>query len=396
MLDRVEFQGEGRDAHIGVRYVLDERTGGQTAFKRDEVLTVPLYGLGIDNEMVDVFGKHGFIFKGDATKSIGMIGSLRNHTVDAFFGRRTYTGIERSGTFNAIYQQLLRDGNDQMNTGLSFTYFDYTVEHTLKRGSFTAVSGLRVDHEMDLGTFASPRLHLKYDLGPLSALRASAGHGWRTANPFVENASVLASSRTVIVEGQLGAERSWNFGIGALHKFKWLQRKWAFGLDAYRTEFTDQVVADMDRSAHQLVLYMLNGPSYANTVQADMQVELARPLQLKLAYRWYDARTTYDGRLLARPFVPEHRAMRDVCRTSLRTTRHMGRTIAAPRTKCCMRNSHASWARWRSISGERTCSTTCNTCRSSRQMTPSVRTLTPPSSGAPPMVACSMAGFGIP
>ena len=334
ILDRVQFEGDGRDAHLGVRYVLDERTGGQSAFRRGEVPEVPLYGLGIDNEMVDVFGKHGFIFKNDPTRSIGMIGAIRRHTVEAFFGNRTYNGTEESGSFSAIYQQLLGDGNDQVKAGLTFSYADYTeqyedsafgrtervpgafVEHTLKRGSFTAVSGLRVDHNTAFGTFVSPRLHLKQDLGPLTALRGSAGSGWRTANPYVENATALASARTVIVTEDLEAEQSWNFGIGFLHKFKWHQRKWAVGADAYRTQFTQQLVADLDRSAHELVLSNLHGSSFANTVQADLQVELFRALQLKLAYRWYDTRTTYHGVELQRPFVPEHRAMADLAFTS--------------------------------------------------------------------------------
>ena len=50
-----------------------------------------------------------------------------------------------------------------------------------------------------------------------------------------------------VFDGPLGFERSWNTGISLLHKFKWFGKKWSLGLDAYRSDFTDQVVADMDR-----------------------------------------------------------------------------------------------------------------------------------------------------
>ncbi|MBK9195961.1 MAG: TonB-dependent receptor [Flavobacteriales bacterium] len=334
ILDRVEYQGDGSDAHFGVRYVLDDRRGGQVSRDEDVGPAIPRYQVGISNELVDVFAKGGFVFKNNPTRSIGLIGNFRQHTLDAQFGNRIHMGQEHSGSFSAIFQQLLRDGNDQVKAGLTFNYADFTeqyidstfgrteripgafAEHTLKRGSFTAVSGLRFDMNDHYGNFLSPRLHLKYDLGPLTALRASGGSGWRSANPYVENASALASSRTVVVEESLNAERSWNVGVALTHKFKWMQRKWAFNVDAYRTEFTDQVVADMDASAHELRLYNLRGASYATTVQADLQVELVRPLQLKVAYRWYDARTTYSGQLLSRPFVPEHRAMADLAFTS--------------------------------------------------------------------------------
>ena len=334
ILDRVEYQGDGSDAHFGVRYVLDDRRGGQVSRDEDVGPAIPRYQVGISNELVDVFAKGGFVFKNNPTRSIGLIGNFRQHTLDAQFGNRIHMGQEHSGSFSAIFQQLLRDGNDQVKAGLTFNYADFTeqyidstfgrteripgafAEHTLKRGNFTAVSGLRFDMNDHYGNFLSPRLHLKYDLGPLTALRASGGSGWRSANPYVENASALASSRTVIVEESLNAERSWNVGVALTHKFKWMQRKWAFNVDAYRTEFTDQMVADMDASAHELRLYNLRGASYATTVQADLQVELVRPLQLKVAYRWYDARTTYSGQLLSRPFVPEHRAMADLAFTS--------------------------------------------------------------------------------
>lgn len=334
ILDRVQYEGNGSDAHIGIRYVHDERTGGEVRRDADVGPAIPRYGVNILNEMVDLFAKGGFVFRNDATRSMGFIGNLRQHTVDATFGIRNHQGKEHSGSVSAIYQQLLRDGNDQLKAGLSFNYADFSeqyrdslfgrteripgafAEHTLKRGAFTAVSGLRFDMNDRYGNFLSPRLHLKYDLGPLTALRASGGHAWRSANPFVENAGALASSREVIIPADLDAERSWNFGVAFTHKFKWLQRKWAFNVDAYRTEFTHQVVADLDANAHELRIYNLDGPSYANTVQADLQVEIVRPLQLKVAYRWYDARTTYGGELLQRPFVPEHRAMADLAFTS--------------------------------------------------------------------------------
>jgi outer membrane receptor for ferrienterochelin and colicins len=132
----------------------------------------------------------------------------------------------------------------------------------------------------------------------------------------VENASALASSRNVVVEGPLGMERSWNFGASFLHKWKWGRRKWTFGLDAYRSEFTDQVVSDLDRGPRTLAIYMLHGKSYANSLLTDVQVALSHQLDAKLSYRWYDVRTTYDGVLRERPFTPMHRGLADLAYTS--------------------------------------------------------------------------------
>ncbi|MBK9760350.1 MAG: TonB-dependent receptor [Flavobacteriales bacterium] len=330
IIDRWLQQRGKRTTQVIARYVTDRRDGGNTdAHVRGEGPGGRHYNVGIKNEMGDVIAKNGWILR-DSTKSIGILTSFRNHTVSSNFGDRGYEGAQLSGYANVVYQQLIGKGNDQVKTGGSFQYDAYKesfqdsafsrvermpgvfAEYTRSRNRFTIVAGVRGDFNSAYGNTVSPRLHVKYDLGPLTALRLSAGHGFRSANPLVENASALASSRNVVVEGLLGMERSWNFGASLLHKWKWFRKKWAFTLDVYRSEFTDQVVADLDRSPRTLAIYMLDGSSYANSLLADVQMELSRTLQGKVSYRWYDVRSTYDGVLRERPFTPMHRGLVDL------------------------------------------------------------------------------------
>jgi outer membrane receptor for ferrienterochelin and colicins len=330
IMDRWMQRTAKRTTQVIARYVTDARDGGNTdAHVPSEGPDGRHYRVHIGNEMGDVIAKNGWILR-DSTKSIGILTSFRNHTVSSDFGDRGYEGSQLSGYANVVYQQLLRKGNDQLKTGASFQYDAYDerfrdsafsriermpgvfAEYTRSRNRFTLVAGLRADLNSVYGEAVSPRLHVKYDLGPLTTVRLSVGHGFRSANPLVENASALASSRNVIVEGPLGMERSWNLGGSILHKWKWLGRKWALGVDAYRSEFTHQVVADLDRSPRTLAIYMLHGRSYANSVLVDVQVELSHTVRAKASYRWYDVRTTYDGVLRERPFTPMHRGLVDL------------------------------------------------------------------------------------
>jgi outer membrane receptor for ferrienterochelin and colicins len=331
VMDRWMHRTERHNTQLMFRYVDDVREGGQaTMGGAQEASGMPLYRIDIRNELFDVLGRHGFIFKNDPTRSIGLLFSGRRHDVSSLYGTRGYSGRQNSFYGNAVYQQLLGKGTDQVKTGLSFQYDDYAeafrdstygrteqmpgifAEYTRHRGPFTLVAGMRADANSVFGNVASPRLHLKFDPGALTTIRVSAGHAFRTALPLVENASVLASSREVVVEGTLGMERAWNMGASFLHKFKWLDRKWAFGIDAYRTTFTEQVVTDLDRHPGSIVFYGLQGASFANSALADLQVELSRVWQLKTSYRFYDVRTTYDGELRARPFTPAHRGLIDL------------------------------------------------------------------------------------
>ncbi|MBK8499860.1 MAG: TonB-dependent receptor [Flavobacteriales bacterium] len=337
VMDRWMHQGERKSGQAALRVVSDERIGGQSAEHVGEhAMHQPngLYRIDATNRIVDAFGKHGWVFENDATKSIGIIGAVRRHEVANRYGVRSYDGVQQSAYASMVYQQLLGDGNDQVKAGLSFQFDEYEetfindvapaidmgrtermpgvfAEHTLKRDRLTLVSGLRVDANDIFGTVASPRVHAKYDIGPLTTARVSVGRGFRTANPLVENAAVMASSRRVVID-PLNMERAWNFGASVLHKFKWIERKWAVGIDAYRTQFEDQVVSDLDRDPRTIAIYMLDGPSYSNSLLADVQVEITRTLLLKTSYRYYDVRTTYDGRLLERPYTPTHRGLIDL------------------------------------------------------------------------------------
>ena len=330
VMDRWMQRTEKRTTQVVARYVADVRNGGHTsAHQRGEGPSGRHYAVDISNEMADLIAKNGWILR-DSTKSIGLLASYRNHNVSSAFGDRDYDGSQQSVYANVVYQQLLRKGNDQLKTGAGFQFdrfaetfqdsaFDRVermpglfAEYTRQRKDFTLVGGLRADFNSFYGNALSPRVHMKYDLGPLTALRFSLGHAFRSANPMVENSAALASSRRVVVEGALGMERSWNTGVSLLHKWKWFKRKWSLAVDAYRSDFTAQVVADLDRDPQTLALYMLKGASYANTVLMDVQVELSNTLTAKASYRWYDVRTTYSGVLRERPFTPSHRGLVDL------------------------------------------------------------------------------------
>ena len=78
---------EGRITQVAVRHVEDIREGGST-FKHvegDHPQHAP-YVVDIRNAMTDLLGKHGFVFRNDATRSLGFVTALRRHDMTARFG----------------------------------------------------------------------------------------------------------------------------------------------------------------------------------------------------------------------------------------------------------------------------------------------------------------------
>jgi outer membrane receptor for ferrienterochelin and colicins len=334
VMDRWVYQNERKSGQLNLRVVHDERSGGQSEahIGNDDMHAghgLGPYTIAALDRVVDAFGKHGWIFKDHPGKSIGLIGAVRHHMLEQRYGLRSYKGQQQSAFASALYQQML--GKDKLKFGVALQFdafqeqlsidtvraFDLGrvermpglfAEYVKESERLDLVFGMRVDWNDLYGAVASPRVHAKYQVGPLTVARAAVGHGFRTANPLVENASVLASSRRITV-GALDMERAWNAGVSLLHKFKWMDRKWTVGADIYHTRFTAQVVSDLDLEPTLVVIQMLDGPSFSNSALADVQMELSRAVQLRASYRYYDVRTTYHGRLLQRPLTPANRGL---------------------------------------------------------------------------------------
>jgi outer membrane receptor protein involved in Fe transport len=165
----------------------------------------------------------------------------------------------------------------------------------------------------------TPRLHLRYEPLKGTTIRISAGRGERTANIFAENLGLLASSRQIHILNPitgkpygLDAEMAWNEGLSIDQKFKLFDRSGTISVDFFRTDFQNQVVVDVDKSAREVDFYNLAGKSYSNSFQVELNHEILNKLDLRLAYRLFDVKTTYHDDLLERPLVAKHRAFANV------------------------------------------------------------------------------------
>jgi outer membrane receptor protein involved in Fe transport len=165
------------------------------------------------------------------------------------------------------------------------------------------------------GWYWVPRLHARYAFNENTVLRASVGKGWRTPNLIAENSGILSSSRqwffpTNYDKNVFGFEPevAWNYGINLTHDFKLNYRRGTFSVDYYYSDFTKQVVVDRDANAQQVLFYQLNGASYSNSLQIQLDYQPLKRFDVRLAYRWYDVKTQYQYGLLEVPLIAANRA----------------------------------------------------------------------------------------
>jgi outer membrane receptor for ferrienterochelin and colicins len=329
LVNRWKYDGDRLKSQFGVKLLTEDKMGGQVNFDPSDKAHqyhTGVYGTGMDTRRVEVFAKNGIIFPSKPYKGLGLVTSATYHKQNAFFGLNNYDGTQKTFYGNLIYQSIIGNTNHQFKTGFNYLYDEYNEvfadsafartesvpgaygEYTFSGiNKFTAVAGLRADFHNIYGPFLTPRLHLKYDLSEATTLRASTGRGLRVANPLAENTSALVSSRQIIVRNRLMPEVAWNYGLNLTHDFHLNNKPGMVTLDLYRTDFQNQVVMDMDASVRQILFYNLDGKSFANSFQAELQYEPVKSLSMKTAYKFYDVKTTLNGKLQQRPFVSRHR-----------------------------------------------------------------------------------------
>ena len=322
------FSGKMHEAQFGAKYIYSNLTGGQINFDQDaERTTENGYGVNVLTNRVELFMKNGFVFKRPNT-SIGTIVNYNYHDQHSYFGLNNYDGIENYINVNVIGQTYMFNTNHLIKAGASFMYDDFNeqynkVSYTRTEqvpGIFTeyyfnapdhwsVLAGARVDFHNLYGTFFSPRLHLKYTATPKTTLRMSAGKGYRTANVFAENTTLLTSNRDLIITEKLLPEEGWNYGLTFIQAFAIKKQDGSFVLDVYRTDFVNQIVVDVDSSVHAIYISNLHGQSFSNVLQAELNYGLFKNFDFKLAYKYIDAKETIGSELREVPLTSKNRGL---------------------------------------------------------------------------------------
>ncbi len=316
------------ELQAGIQYLNEDRQGGQAHFdpKTDRGSTT-VYGLGVKTQQYSAFTKTGFTFKNREFRSGGLILSGFRHDMDSYFGSTNYKGVQDNFRASFTFQDYLVDTRHTFRTGASWLVdrFDERLndssfvrkesvpgvfgEYTWKpKDKFSLVGGLRVDQHNLFGTLLTPRMHLRYNPWEKTSLRLSAGKGYRTANPVAENIAVLASARRIVSAQTSLQEKAWTFGAGVVQQFKFKGREGSMVVDAYRTQFMSRLVPDVE-DPRSIRFYNIQGGSWSNVLQLELNVEVLPRLDLRISWRSQDVRATYDGVLKQMPLTPGHQGL---------------------------------------------------------------------------------------
>ena len=295
-----------------------------------------LWGSEINTNRIDASLKIGYVFPEFSFRSFGFQSAYSQHKQEAYYGFRVYDIDHQSLYTNFLYNSIIGNTKNKFKAGLNFSYDRYleTVDTFYFNRSdrslgsfleysydnlenFTLVAGVRLDIHNRLGTFVTPRLHLRYLPQENTIIRFSLGSGRKVANIFAENQSLFGTNRQISILKNGGSiyglnpEKAWNYGASIRQIFNLLGSGGDITLDYYITNFTDQVVVDWE-SEGQILFYNLEGLSRANSFQLSIDYNLSQAISLRFAYKNYDVKTTYDSGFLQRPLQAQNRFFANV------------------------------------------------------------------------------------
>lgn len=357
VMPRLAYVSPSWISQFSVRALHDERKSGQLGGHASLPNDQMAYVVDVKTDRYEAQWKNGFPFNDDHNTSIALMLHGSWHEAENSFGDHQYNVLQKNGYAQFMFETDVTERHN-LSVGLSMNhdYFDDSyaasqpyrqpvswssqmtettlggyAQYTYKIDDMLSVmAGIRLDHSFYYKRwFMTPRLHLKYSPNSLLTLRVSAGKGYRTPHALAENTPLLATSRTLgglLAKGeQPRMEEAWNYGASLGLVIPIGDNELEMNAEYYYTDFIEQLVIDHYNrelkddqgngmgAANQLRFYNLSGKSYSHTLQVDASYPLMEGLTALTAFRWNDARTTYERplgpQLLRRPLTSQYKGL---------------------------------------------------------------------------------------
>lgn len=320
-------------AQYGVRYLHENRTGGQSTKHHD---FADPYRVRLQTNRAELFTKQAYIIDKEKVESVALILSGSYHEQKSMYDRTPYNVYQNNVYASLLYEKEFSLAHS-LSTGLSMNYDGFDENLTLGgvrtpynrtevvpgayaqytynlNDKLILLAGLRADYSSLYDFFVTPRLHIKYNPFDWFHVRASAGKGFRTANVLAENNYLLSSSRKMNIAADLDQEEAWNTGVNLSFYIPLFGKELTLNGEWYYTDFRKQVVVDMDSDPHAVSFYNLDGRSYSNSFQVEATYPFFRGFTLTAAYRYTDAKTDYRNaegvtRRLKKPLVSDYKGL---------------------------------------------------------------------------------------
>jgi outer membrane receptor for ferrienterochelin and colicins len=305
---------ENRQASFALRYLYEDRFGGEMQWDRSYRGSDQVYGESIYTNRIEAFG----IYQWPVKENIVTQFSYNFHDQNSFYGNNPFTATQK-----VLFMQTFWDrkfGNHDITAGatLKRTFYDDNTPGTLSTegmnapmkspifGAFvqdqweindknTILLGYRFDYDKIHHAVHSPRFAWKFSPNPYHTLRFNFGTGFRVVNLFTEDHAALTGSREVVIQSDLKPERSVNGNLNYIWKIPAGKNLINLDASAFYTYFSNKIVGDFDTDPEKIIYDNLKGYGISRGVSLNADYNFSFPLSVGLGVTYLDVYQKFDG-----------------------------------------------------------------------------------------------------
>lgn len=298
-----------RLAQLGVRYVTEDRWGGQTNWTKKDRGGDQVYGESIYTNRLELFGNYQL----PITLPIFVQASYNTHRQDSYYGDVRYDARQDIAFVQSYLDKEL--GRHRLLTGAAVRYTLYNDntpataspsrsalpgiflqdEIRLGQKNNSMLSGIRMDWHTIHGLVWSPRIGLHFHTGERQGFRLSGGSGFRVVSLFTEDHAALSGAREVVILGELDPERSWSGNFS----YDWQLPTDRFFLDlqatAFYTWFSNRILPDYDTDPQKIIYANLAGHSATRGATFHVDYSDGLPMRINAGITFMNVYTSNEN-----------------------------------------------------------------------------------------------------
>lgn len=305
---------ENRQASFAMRYLYEDRFGGEMQWNRSYRRSGDVYGESIYTNRAEVFGLYQWPLKEYIVTQF----SYNYHDQNSFYGTNPYNALQKVAFAQTYWSKKL--GNHDLTGGITFkrTFYDDNTPGTLSGdgitnapmkspiwGAFvqdqweindknTLLVGYRFDYDKIHHEVHSPRFAWKFSPNPYHTLRFNFGTGFRVVNLFTEDHAALTGSREVMIKSDLKPERSVNGNLNYIWKIPVGTRLLQLDASAFYTYFSNKIVGDFDTDPDKIIYDNLHGYGISRGASMNVDFNFSFPLSVNVGVTYLDVYQKFD------------------------------------------------------------------------------------------------------
>lgn len=300
---------ENRLASIALRYVWEDRWGGELqwtpAFRGGD----SIYGESIQTKRIELIGNYQLPMK----EKITFAYSYNLHDQNSVYGTTFYLARQQIGFAQLTWDKSFSKHDVLAGLAFRYTFYDDNTpvtadgenlninkpSHVYLPGIFIQdeitlskkqklLTGLRYDYNSEHGNILTPRLNYKWTMDDNNTFRLGFGNGFRVANVFSEDHAALTGAREVVIASNLKPEKSYNFNVN--HTTRLFPKFGFVTLDGsiFYTYFTNRIVADLFTDVNKVIFDNLNGNSISKGATLNTEFNFTNGLKVMAGGTWMD------------------------------------------------------------------------------------------------------------